>query len=620
MRIALVVLWIIVVALAITEYLIGGRWLGEISRIPAIVSFILTIVVFVPFLASGFDWFSRLLLRMPLARGWRHERGRIAPAEKTGAHELYVALRTSITRSREQDLATAGRLFAEATGARASHRAHWPWESPWVGDWLRVSAQSIEDSLLLRILIPERSKSTAALMRSMSADHGWFSGLRPAPLEILRRGGGEGARSDGLFMDYVTRFTGAVVLADAIQTRTGLAANAKVWHADCYVPSITNPLESFEDSHGEVAGGLDRDGRVECRWGATLHRDPRTRIGDYDGRVLNITGVALGSDPSTGELNFILTSRDTCYAATERSPQACKGALETLRDAAYDAPWIRDRRTLTTTRDGRGHARLNMLTVFATLIVTPTIESGGPRSIVLSERASSLRNGPGVVSVVGGVMNLPNRTATGDIDDKGFADPRRAIAREVHEELGLEIDQDQLAPTSVFTYNQRSPGRSARGQVLTSISFTATLRTSLEALERQRLSQSKANGRYELDRLMCIELPYPDEELDRPEALQTAASALAKSSRGLAPRLDQAAMLAILYASAESYGMTATIKAFNTHWDMPWLATGWMGDSAQHDDAAPIEARLVRPISSLIDPAWFDDVRRAGARTWSPLH
>ncbi|WP_194420365.1 hypothetical protein [Microbacterium abyssi] len=70
MRIFLLALWFSAIVFAVLE-LTGVSRFGELSRIPALVSFVLTLVVFVPFLASGFDWFSRFLLALPLSRARR---------------------------------------------------------------------------------------------------------------------------------------------------------------------------------------------------------------------------------------------------------------------------------------------------------------------------------------------------------------------------------------------------------------------------------------------------------------------------------------------------------------------------------------------------------------------
>lgn len=596
-------IFVVLAALGLSELIGIGPvfWFGQISIVPSIAGFILTLIVFLTFLLGGRARFSEILLKAPMKRVRRE-------VLRSGGHgrepDILQKLLTEVAQASIDPRSLPGDVFADALSTAPANQA-WPSDLPLVHSWLEASIQAIEDDLIIRVLIPERSRAAVSMLRALADSFREYIHQLPVRQEQLL------SASDGgiLFADFVSSLTGALVLADASQTRGGNANQARVWHANRYDPHPAG-YASYASKHPLKTETVNGGDGSSCASATKLRDQSKTRAGDFDGRVLNVTGVALTQDERSGSINFLLTTTESCYAATEVSDVACKGDLgKALGNIGLDSRWSRHLVEMKVERNG-AQKRLNMLTVVAALIMEATDGKDSSRSILLSRRASNIRNGNAVHSIVGGVMNLPVGGSSGDVDSLGFPDPSQAISRELKEELGLTIDPDLFTPVAVYTFNQRDPlrpGVEARGQFLTTISYVARLNMNLAQVKRERSIYSGATGRYELDELLEIAFPVVRKGKN---GRKNAASLFAKRVRGLAHLLDQAAMIATIYAAVEEYSLTATAEAFAEAFPEPWQALNW--DS----DLEPVaftgaHGRLARHPGSQIDPQWQKYVESA---------
>lgn len=617
MRSFLVVFWLLAIGLAVLEFTGHATWLGKFSSVPGILSFTLTLVAMVPLLVSGFDWFSRALLRMPLRRARRQSWRTSTLNHEFDNEAIYAALSRLVIASSRDGHATAGAVLAEGLKDAGRGVPSWPTDFPWLRDWFNRSAQAIEDSLIIRILIPERARSMTSLVRELDVTQHDFLQQRTVERAVLTHAPVPGPTSS-LFSDFVTDFSGAIILIDAVQTRAGTSHGIRVWHTNRYSPETNAPGEvpaTFASTHDTSHDHIGAAQTFPCQWGDELRSRSSARVGDTDGRLLELVGAALTVDPRSGDVNFMLATNETCYAATEVSRFACKGDLHRLQDASHDAPWERSRTLMRVQKKLSPNGRVNMLSVLCAVLLHSESGNSAPhRSLLLAERSSAVQHADGVLSIVGGVLTLPQGGGPGDIDDQGFASPQHAISREMREELGISLPPADFTPTVVYTYNQRSrpDGRPPRGQLLSTVAFTVQLRMTLNEVKAARASASSVSGRYEFSDLDELELPYPDQlpaaaGLPRDQQLKIAAQDVAARALTRAQRLDQASFVAILYACAEAYTYTNTIEAFNTVWKQPWSDLAWFGEQDAASSSSGSQ-RLVTPVTTQIDPQWAEEL------------
>jgi 8-oxo-dGTP pyrophosphatase MutT (NUDIX family) len=378
-----------------------------------------------------------------------------------------------------------------------------------------------------------------------------------------------------------------------------------VWHDRSYEPS-EDGARHYSDRH---VHDPSRDSQDEkCQWGAMMRNENRSRADDYDGRVLDLTGVKLVRDKRNGFVELLLLTRESCYAATEVSPRACKGLVvddDDVRTPRWDiSPTIMNINKVES-GDAQAKPMVTLVTAFGALILDEADEEGIKHSLVLCRRASGLRNGSDVLSITGGgVINLSIEGMPGDEDSQGFPDPTAAVLRELQEELGIRLERSDAVPISVHVINQRGPstsvGKSGKGELVATAAFVVHLPMTLAQLREQRVHASSHSGLYESAGLVQIHLPslIGQKGDSDEERKNNAACAFAIALKANAGELDQQAIIAALYASAAHYSIAATVKAFATVWRRPWYEFAWSNElektKVDHD-------RLARPLDLQLD-------------------
>ena len=600
----------------------GAPWWENLSRVDALLSSLLAVGALGAFFLTGGRWLSRAVVRAPMRRAWRAEgmpRDRAlreASIEAVVAHAAGSAVRP-------------GRLLArlamieEAAGPR-----RWPWASARRISWFTAVSERLTDGLIPRLLSPDTSRAVAALCEAAARADDDFLHYRPVPSELLARtqvmpvrGAGDEAVTGVLFRDVATVLSGALVLADGVQCRGGAVHRLRVWHSHANRPSGT----SFGATHALGARRVDGD-RQECPWGMALATQAKTRAGDFDGRVVELEGVALVQDDRSEGVDILLRTRETCYAATEVIAAGPAGGTADLRCKGLDreSATVRSPRWLTLEPEVDGPAsvhsrpdtlsarrvevqtsRLGLLTAFAALVLQypSTTHPGLDRSLVLAQRSALTRNGAGVLSVAGGgVVNLPVGSWPGDEDADGFPDLAAGVRREIHEELGLDLAPDQFVPMAAYLMTQRGPvlGSAAptpghgTGELVATAAFMVTVDMDFRTLQARRTHASPSKGRYENAGLVSI--PVPHVASADPAALASAAVEFVHTlTEGHGARLDQRAYVAALYLAVDAFGAPAAVSAFAA---TPWWRMSW-DDSLDH--AGPQTPRLTLPPSDLVD-------------------
>lgn len=500
-----------------------------------------------------------------------------------------------------------------------------PSDFRWYRNWLRASVRPSRDSVIARLLAPTRATALADAAERLVLALDSFLLHEPINSEELTRVRvvrEMGAADDQVrFSDFVSAFSGAIVLADSTQTRSGCAADLKVWHSRSYAPQTEDPAEgrvaNFDDRHQRDPSLRSRN--ATCEWESTMRKRSKTRADDYDGRVLDLRAVKLVRDSRNGFVNFVLQTTETCYAATEESRYACKG----LRVADVDPltpRWTVDETTMVS-KQTQDPSRLALVTAFAGVVLQYSEKGSLKRALILSRRSHDARNGASALSITGGgVVNLSIGGFAGDEDEEGFPDPIAAVIRELEEELGIVVPRSSVNPEAVYIHNQRdawtSKDRTATGQLVATTHFTVNLPMTFLGLLERRSHASRHNGLYENSGLVSIEMPPAGrngEVTDKQN--RAAAGRFARSLKGLSGTVDQRAIVSALYASAAIYTIRATVSAFSSVWRQPWYKDNWSGKletyHSKHD-------RLARPLANQLDVATFARVSTLSKELWGP--
>ena len=132
--------------------------------------------------------------------------------------------------------------------------------------------------------------------------------------------------------------------------------------------------------------------------------------GDYDARVLTLDACGYTENSSTGELSFVLETRESCYAATEQGsePWGCKH----LPKPGSDGVGLRFDGIARRKRVGE---RLCLVTSYVTVLT-------GDRQLVLCRRSKDVRTGRRVVSASAGGVCEPGDRYRGDRNSLGWPD------------------------------------------------------------------------------------------------------------------------------------------------------------------------------------------------------
>lgn len=342
-------------------------WLPQLfidgaSGLSAVVSTVLAVGVAFMFVAAGSQWLGRRVLLAPVRASWRGD-----PALRGSTIDML--LRSLDPGSSEDEARRPGRVLANLAAAQeVSGQRRWPWEVPDDRRWLEDTSSRLSDSLLARLMAPDSARTLSQLTSRLAHAIEDYLFLRVADVAVLRR---KRVIADGLlFARAATALSGAVVLMDGVHTRAGSVGAVRVWHSAAHRPGS----DRFGDHH---ALGSRRAAQHGCPYGERLRDSPSTLVGDFDGRVIDLRGVALVQDERREGSDFLLLTAETCYAATEVSGPGlpdlrCKGLKRADTDPTSGAgmlEWRFDPASAQVERTPTPTSRTSLVTGFASVVL-----------------------------------------------------------------------------------------------------------------------------------------------------------------------------------------------------------------------------------------------------------
>jgi hypothetical protein len=388
------------------------------------------------------------------------------------------------------------------------------------------------------------------------------------------------------FGAFATALTGAIVLADAAESKTRYAGMTLIWHSRAFrggnqLTNGTIEPGSYDDAHpGAEACGL---------WAKLKSGRARARPGDYDLRLLDLRSVTFAEAVTQGYVAFVVETAETCYAATEDGALfGCKHVEPASADQR--SPW-----SALVTADGfRVHRELTGSRV--TLLDAYVAVISSDSKLLLAQRTKAVRHGREVLSATaGGPIEPQGRWHGGDVDEFGAPDSAKAVTREAEEEIGLDLQASMCAPVCVFMCNIRGRSEASRmsGQLVANVLYIAHVpMDAAEIITKARCSSDPFLGRFEQENLIECDFGSP--------------AAIAKWSADNATELDQHAIISCLYACAAEYGYNQAREAFREAFSQaPWWAISPYSDNA---------VRLTRDPRSLVED--YDWLPTVGPAEW----
>jgi 8-oxo-dGTP pyrophosphatase MutT (NUDIX family) len=371
---------------------------------------------------------------------------------------------------------------------------------------LRVSGATLVD----RLRFPAEIELIQDYLRAVIREGRNLSSLRPVKAKRRFSDIAAGDGSDATFPELITSLSGALVFADASDTRSRVFDRAEV---------VCRGMPDLQHA--------DRS----CSFADALGHD------DYDGQVLSVESVVRVRHPASPRFGLVIVASPSCYAETEA--RMCRRSCKHIRSeedgsSAHEFAF--------TERDGagwqiaHGHRRTNLLTGYVLLHTTDD-------RIVLAQRSGRTRNGLNVLSLsAGGVVEFDG--INGDQDAAGSPDVRTAVIRETREELGVELIESSIRPVSVFLVNSLGIGSDGReeGQVVTTVLYAGSCGATFEQVVEAQTSRSDpATGSFEIAHLESVPLGSDPSEL-------------AHWLRENAERIDQHLLIGISYAMLLRFG------------------------------------------------------------------
>lgn len=472
---------------------------------------------------------------------------------------------------------------------------------PWRGALEEcIAGATAPDAALIaaRFVVPEQVKRLDDLLNGMATLLARFDRVAPVPHSAASRpprGGGEISSSS-----FATALSGAAVLVDAGASRSGAADSVLVW-ADTTFRDQEFTLQERK-RYSDAEGGLTFDDSM--------------RLGDYNGRLIELNAVTLASNSNEGEVSFVLETTETSYRATEPpgglaakglSPLSPDGALPVFRREASGSR----RRSM----DALGAQRVCPITSYVSLMTRSTPVDGvdvlglppsatGPVDmVVLCRRSAVTRNGAGTLSATaGGVIELDQREIRLDTDALGAPDVTGSALREMAEELGIPRGEVALVPVATFvsTINgrRRTPSSRGTGQLVASVLHIGTTSLGLAGLLEARHHASATRGAFEVDSLEALAMLPGESGLSR----------FAATVREHAHRLDQHGVLTCFYAALRFYP-AGVLDAFAEVFEVPWWSIPWVGEEGSARLRVVRDAREVVPddaeLIEAANPRWM---------------
>jgi 8-oxo-dGTP pyrophosphatase MutT (NUDIX family) len=485
---------------------------------------------------------------------------------------------------------TPADAIAEALASRHSRSecCALPWGADPTGALLQRASLAHATSLMARVLYPEDTAAFRQLLEDAGVLLSAVGRCKPISRDRSRPIGGQDERR---FADFVQSFAGALVLVDAVDSRSGFAERVHVWHSRAYrgvTPQRAGRpngqrrtrldraerMDRYDDTHRtgygceawkrQMSGGTARD-----------PQRPGRLVGDFDQRLLHLRGVTLCEDVRDGYLAFVLETSETCYAATEDpGPGYWTGTAEQASDVIASAahhvgcknvlasdgrckgdPLFRRYEDGSIRRRFPDSGRLSLLTAYVTIV-----SSDSPPMLLLARRTGRVRHGQNVLSAsAGGVMDPGPPGPAGDVTSLGQPDPLATVIRECREELGVSLDTERCRPIAVFLANIRGHDAELQfqGQLGAVVLYVALADMTFHELSVASRRADPARGRFEQNGLAACPLD--------------SALTLARWTCEHATDLDQHGILSCLYASAALFGSNETRQAFtDTYQSTPW--------------------------------------------------
>jgi 8-oxo-dGTP pyrophosphatase MutT (NUDIX family) len=492
----------------------------------------------------------------------------------------------------------AGFLLADLiAGAPMRGEHEWPRLAPVLLRIFTLAAKQRSSRMIARLLYPEDVKAYSALFGGIAEAVRQLAMSAPVAFDMYRPAVGAQVRAgrDAGFASFVTAFTGAVVLADAADSRSRCAEQVLIWHSRRFHDG-ESPDGTRQDTEPQ---NLRYDDRHVDGVGCSKWPDKDRRLGDFDQRVLHLRSVALAEATAEDGLSIVLETSETCYGITEagESGAGCKNVPAYMGDTLPGDPlYFRSERE-PVPGSGQGYdyriARQDPDAGRVTLLTSQLGLVTADDQLVLQDRTSGVRHDASVIGAsAGGVISLGGVTPSGDLDEAGWPDPAAAIAREALEETGVEVSPASCRPLCVYLLNARDRAKSRSapqtGQLGAAILYMArTSLTSHEVAEAAKTGSDLARGTYERSGLtMC---PAGD------------AQQMAHWAKEKAELLSMHAVIACTYASLVLFGREETEDALSEAFaEAPWWAIG-----AHEPSPAP---RLIRDPRALMRGSCIDAV------------
>jgi len=435
---------------------------------------------------------------------------------------------------------------------------------------------------------------------------------------MLKRAG-DATSERRAFANLVSLYSGAFILADGQQSRSGVIGEVQVIaRANWDGPDTPHPSKRSRaqvESDGTSASDRSRghmpsppptcyDSRhehVDVTRLVVTHPgshgeeiDSGLKPGDYDGRIFSLRRVDTLVDRGDGRLVVALETHDACYTVSERVPgYRCKHLESDLH-----VPTAPDVTRIAETPMFHGddvHASFvrgpesTQVVLLNTILGVLAHDDEGV-SLLLARRTNRANNAHDVLSATSGGV-FENRRAVGvnDADELGTPSPLASTLREAREELGMEFSPDDVAAQAVFLANvQGRPGASGNrdnGQLVSTVCYLTEVDASLTDVERSRaLHANWEAGRYEASELDALRFPKPNGRTERERG--RAAEAFMREIQKRAAELDQNAVICALYAAAHQYGVDVVMDAMREGLRQPWWQTPWGGDAERRPRVA----------------------------------
>lgn len=407
------------------------------------------------------------------------------------------------------------------------------------------------------------------------------------------------------FPDAVSAMTGAVVIADMSARNSGSADRVIAWHS--------RDWRGHDWTDGKARSGLFERPYVRYRSRNQIVAPSLVR---YNGRVPILLGVEVAQPGGSDGAVMVLHTAESDYLSTEPlSPGAltrrCKKLTALRTDAALEKFELLGGKTDQTDRRIGARVKRSGEVHRETLLngkVALVSVVDGEASFVLMQRSFNVSNGAGgLAQTSGGVAELAVEGDRRDADPFGAVDVLAAIRRELHEELGIRPNDCNLSAKAVFLANSRTKpvhlGRLDTGELVATVLAIGTTTLDPAGFALRRLEGSQSRGLYESEGLVFVPMGKSAQEF----AENLLKGTYDRSDSSWCPvggglqienELEQAAVVAALYASEMRYGQEETIDAFKTvAGGVPWWSRPWEGRGIG------ARARIVRDPARLVSNA-----------------